>query len=132
MVTSYLGMGSNLGDRKKNIRLAIQKIKALEGTKVLRISRCIRSKPVGGPAQGDFLNGAIKIETKLSPNMLLRRLKKIEKELGREDTVKNGPRTIDLDILLYGNKIISRKNLIIPHPRMFEREFVIKPLLTIA
>ena len=131
MVTSFLGIGSNLGDRKKNIRLAIAKIKILKDTKILKVSNVISSKPLGGPCQRDFLNGAIKIQTKLSPLKLLGALKTIEKELGRKKTVKNGPRTIDLDILLYGNKIINRSNLIVPHPRMFEREFVIKPLLEI-
>lgn len=131
MVICYLGIGSNLGDRRKNIRLAMQKINKLKDTKVLKTSKVTQSEPEGGPPQRDFLNSAIKIKTKLSAFKLLKALKKIEKELGREKTVKNGPRTIDLDILLYGNKIINRKDLKIPHPRMFEREFVIKPLLEI-
>lgn len=131
MVTSFLGIGSNIGDKSKNIKLAIKKIKLLKDTQVLKISKVIQSKPLGGPPQRDFLNGAIKIKTKLSPLKLLKALKEIEKELGRRKTVRNGPRTIDLDILLYGNKIIDRKNLKIPHPRMLEREFVIKPLLEI-
>ena len=131
MVTCYLGIGSNLGDRRRNIRLAIQKINKLKDTKILKVSKIIQSKPVGGPLQRDFLNGTIKIKTKLPPIKLLKALKRIENELGRKKTARFGPRTIDLDILLYGNKIINRKDLRIPHPRMFEREFVIKPLLEI-
>ena len=131
MDTVFLGIGSNLGNRKKNIELAVEKLRALKKTKVVGISRVIRSKPVGGPAQPDFLNGAVKIKTRLSPVTLLRELKNIEKDLGRIETVRNGPRPIDLDILLYSDRIIQRPGLRIPHPRMFEREFVLKPLLEI-
>ena len=131
MVTAFLAVGSNLGDRKRNIKLAIRKIKRLKNTKILKVSKIILSNPQGGPAQSNFLNGAISIKTKLSAARLLKGLKRIEKELGRRKTLKNGPRTIDLDILLYGDRIIERNNLKIPHPRMFEREFVIRPLLEI-
>jgi len=129
--TVFLGIGSNLGNRKKNIELAIEKLRALKKTKVVGISRVIRSKPAGGLAQPDFLNGAVKIKTRLSPVTLLRELKNIEKDLGRIKTVRNGPRPIDLDILLYSDRIIQRPGLMIPHPKMFEREFVLKPLLEI-
>ena len=129
MVTCYLGIGSNLGDRQKNIKLAIKKIKALKDTNVLKASKIIESKPMGGPAgQSKFLNGALKIKTRLPPLILLKKLKKIEKDLGRTKTVRDGPRIIDLDILVYGDKLINRKGLKIPHPKMFEREFVLKPL----
>ena len=132
MVTCYLGIGSNLGNRRKNIKLAIQKISALKDTEVIKSSRMIETEPVGGPVgQGKFLNAALKIRTSLSPLILLKKLKSIEKQLGREKTVRNGPRAIDLDILFYGDRIINSKNLTIPHPRVFEREFVIKPLLEI-
>lgn len=131
MVTAFLAVGSNLGDRKRNIKLAIRKIKRLKNTKILKVSKIILSKPQGGVAQGNFLNGAISIKTKLSAARLLQALKRIENELGRRKTVKNGPRTIDLDILLYGDRIIERNKLKIPHPRIFEREFVIRPLLEI-
>jgi 2-amino-4-hydroxy-6-hydroxymethyldihydropteridine diphosphokinase len=129
MITCYLGIGSNLGDRRKNIKLALKKINALKGTKVIKQSKIIESEPMGGPVgQGKFLNAALKIKTELSPSMLIKKLKDIEKELGRKETVRNGPRTIDLDILFYGDKIIKRKNLVVPHPRMFKRDFVLKPL----
>ncbi len=129
MVICYLGVGSNLGNRRKNIEEAIKNIKALKQTKVLKVSPFIQTKPVGGPAdQPDFLNAALKIQTKISPLNLLKKLKTIEKTLGRVKTVRNGPRIIDLDILFYGNKIMQSKVLTIPHPRMFAREFVLRPL----
>ncbi len=129
MVICYLGIGANLGNRRKNIEEAIKKIKELKQTKVLKVSRLIQTKPVGGPSgQPDFLNAALKIQTRITPLNLLKELKTIEKELGRVKTVRNGPRTIDLDILFYGNKIIQSKVLTVPHPRMFAREFVLKPL----
>lgn len=129
MVICYLGIGSNLGDRNRNIKEAIKKINLLKDTKVIKISKIIETKPVGGPrAQGDFLNAALKIQTRISPLKLLKDLKKIEKGLGRAKTVSYGPRAIDLDILFYGDRSINTKELIIPHPRIFARDFVIKPL----
>jgi 2-amino-4-hydroxy-6-hydroxymethyldihydropteridine diphosphokinase len=133
MVVCYLGIGSNLGNRRKNIKLAVRRIEALEHTKVIKLSKIIETGPVGGPSgQGKFLNAALKIKTDLVPATFLKKIKNIEKELGRTKTVRFGPRTIDIDILLYGDKIINRKGLKIPHPRIFERDFVIKPLLDIA
>ncbi|MDI6606122.1 MAG: 2-amino-4-hydroxy-6-hydroxymethyldihydropteridine diphosphokinase [Candidatus Omnitrophota bacterium] len=132
MIICYLGIGSNLGERRKNIKEAVKKINSLRATKVLKISRIIQSKSVGGPRrQPEFLNAALKVRTKLSPSALLTGLKTIEKEMGRKKTVRFGPRIIDLDILLYGDKVIERNNLVIPHPRIFERDFVLKPLLEI-
>jgi len=132
MVICYLGIGSNLGDRRKNIKLALRKIKALPETRVIKASKNIETLALGGPtAQGKFLNAAAKIKTAISPLQLLKYLKRIEKELGRVKTVRFGPRPIDLDILFYGDKIIKRKELVVPHPRIFERAFVIKPLLEI-
>lgn len=124
----YIGIGSNLGDRKKFIDQAIQSLKETEGIKVKRISNIYETEPMGGPKQGKYLNGAIEIETRLEPRELLVKLKGIEEQLGRVRTVKNAPRTIDLDILLYGDKKIDEFDLKIPHPRMWEREFVMKPL----
>ncbi|MGE5197576.1 MAG: 2-amino-4-hydroxy-6-hydroxymethyldihydropteridine diphosphokinase [Deltaproteobacteria bacterium] len=129
MTTCYLGIGSNLGDRRKNIELALKKIKALKNTEIIKISKIRQTQPQGGPRkQGKFLNAALKIKTGLSPIKLLGELKKIEKELGRTEGPRWGPRVMDLDILFYGDKIINRKDLTIPHPRLFEREFVLKPL----
>jgi len=124
----YIGVGSNLGDRKKHIEDAIEKLKNIEGVEVKRVSSIYETEPVGGPKQGKYLNGAIEIETGLGPREFLGKLQDIEKELGRKKTVKNGPRTIDLDILLYGDNKIDEPDLKIPHPNMHEREFVMKPL----
>jgi len=125
----YLSLGSNLGNRKENIENAIQKINLLKKTKVLKKSKSIYTDPIGGPKnQPKFLNAALKISTMLSPAILLKSLKTIEKHLGRRKNTRNGPRKIDLDILLYADRVIKQKDLIIPHPRMFMREFVIKPL----
>jgi dihydroneopterin aldolase/2-amino-4-hydroxy-6-hydroxymethyldihydropteridine diphosphokinase len=129
MTVCYLGVGSNLGNRRKNIAQAMQKISKLKDTRIIKMSKVIQTQPMGGPSnQGKFLNAALKIQTKIPPLKLLQALKKIERDLGRTKTVRYGPRVIDLDILFYGDKIINRKGLIIPHPRIFEREFVIRPL----
>lgn len=128
MVVCYLGIGSNLGNRRNNIKKALDYLAKTKGIKIEKTSRIYETEPVGGPAQGKFLNAAIKIKTSLTPQLLLKTIKKIEKDLGRRKTVRFGPREIDLDILLYGNEVIKRRDLAIPHPRMFEREFVLRPL----
>lgn len=128
MIFCYLAIGSNLGNRRKNIKKALDCLAAAKGIKIENISRVYETLAVGGPPQGKFLNAAVKIKTSLSPLALLNTLKKIEKALGRKKNVRWGPREIDLDILLYGNRIIKMKNLVIPHPGMFAREFVLKPL----
>jgi len=132
MVVCYLGIGSNLGNRRNNIKKALDYLAKTKGIKIEKTSRIYETEPVGGPAQRKFLNAAIKIKTSLTPQLFLKIIKKIEKDLGRRKTVRFGPREIDLDILLYGNKIIKRRDLTIPHPRMFEREFVLKPLREIV
>lgn len=132
MATVFLGIGSNLGARRRNIKLAIKKINSLEGTKTIKLSKIIETKAMGGPAnQPKYLNAALKIETVLTPSLLLRGLKKIELELGRKKAVRWGPRIIDLDILFYADKVINTKTLKIPHPRICERDFVLKPLAEI-
>lgn len=132
MVICYLGLGSNLGDRRNNIEQAVRKISLLKNTRVLKQSSFIQTIPVGGPCgQPKFINAALKISTGLSPSILLGRLKKIEKDLGRGKTPRNSPREIDLDILLYDDRIIKTDRLTLPHPRMFGRDFVIRPLLEI-
>lgn len=132
MAICYLGIGSNLGDRNRNIRLAIKEIGELKGTRVLKRSGILESLPEGGPAgQPKFLNAAVKIDTGLSASFLLDKLKRIEKRMGRIKTVRFGPRIIDLDILLYEDRTVHSRKLTIPHPRMFMRDFVIKPLTEI-
>ena len=129
MVICYLGLGSNLGNRRRNIKLAAKKISELKDTRIIKESSLLDSTPVGGPSgQRNYLNAALKIQTKFTPSVLLKKLKKIENELGRIPTVRFGPRVIDLDILLYGDRFMRGKTLTIPHPRMFSRDFVIKPL----
>ncbi len=133
MAICYLGVGSNLGERRKNIKLALQKINRLKEIKIIKVSKIIESEPVGGPTgQGKFLNAVLKIKTNLTPSNLLKKLKIIETELGRPKRhIRYGPRTMDLDILFYGDKMIKKRGLEIPHPRIFEREFVIRPLLQV-
>lgn len=132
MAICYLGIGSNVGDRHKTIKLAVKEINDLKDTRVIRLSRAIETVPIGGPAgQPKFLNAALKIKTELSPLNLLKQLKRIENKLGRKKTVRFGPRAIDLDILFYGSKIINTKILKIPHSEVFKRKFVMKPLLEI-
>lgn len=128
MVVSYLGLGSNLGNRRKNIKNALGHLKKTKGVEILKCSRIYETDPVGMPFQGKFLNGAIKINTSLKPAALLKTIKRIEKALGRKKTIRFGPRVIDIDILLYGGSVINRKELKVPHPRMFERGFVLKAL----
>ena len=132
MAICYLGLGSNLGSRRKNLKQAVRMINLLKDTKVLKQSSFIETIPVGGPLkQPKFLNACLKISTKLSPLKLLKELKTIEKKLGRVKTARNGPRIIDLDILLYGERTIKTDKLTVPHARMFGRDFVIKPLVGI-
>lgn len=117
-----------MGNRKKYIKRAIDMLKNSPDIKVERVSPLYETEPVGGPPQGKFLNGVIRIETDLSPRELLNRLKKIEDTLGRVRKVKDGPRTIDLDILTFGDIHVKEEDLLIPHPRMNERDFVKYPL----
>jgi 2-amino-4-hydroxy-6-hydroxymethyldihydropteridine diphosphokinase len=132
MVIVYLGVGSNLGERRKNIKLAVKKIRALKDTQIIKQSKLLETFPCGGPAgQPKYLNAALKIRTCLTPLKLLKKLKNIENSMGRRKTVRFGPRIIDLDILLYGDEIIRNRKLTIPHPRLFGREFVIKPLIEV-
>src|SRR3989338_7211532 len=114
--TAYLGLGSNLGDRASNIRKAIGLLRENNIT-VLKTSTVIETDPVGGPPQEKFLNAVIKIQTELSAQELLLRCQDIEKQLGRIRDVANGPRKIDLDILLYDQLCMCTPSLVIPHPR---------------
>ena len=129
MVESYIGIGSNLGNKEENIRKAIKLIR--NKSKILKISSLYKTEPVGYKGQDNFLNAVVLVETELSAKDLLLFLQSIEKELKRVKTVKNGPRTIDLDILFYNNLILDNKDLIIPHPRLHERKFVLVPFVQI-
>jgi len=121
-----------VGNRRKYIEAAIARLKSETGVVVVRVSSFIETKPVGGPPQGDFLNGVVEIETTLAPRELLNRLQEIENALGRVRGERWGPRTMDLDILLYGGEIVREPDLVIPHPLMHERRFVLGPLAEIA
>lgn len=128
MTRCYISIGSNLGDRNKNITEAINKLRGIDGIEVKKISPIYETEPVGGPIQPNYLNGVIEIETVLGPRDLLYKLQEIENDIGRVRTVKNRPRIIDLDILTYGDLKVDEPDLKIPHPRMAEREFVQRPL----
>ena len=133
MVTAYIGIGSNLGNRQENIDKAVSYLEASKDIELIRKSSMYETEPEGAPlGQGKYLNGVIEIKTGFIPLDLLRLLNEIEAKLGRKRLIKNGPRTIDLDILLYGDLKIEEKDLIIPHPRMHRRDFVLRPLREIA
>ena len=125
----YLALGSNIEPRK-NIKLALKELGKIG--RDISVSKFIKTKPEGYLNQADFLNGAVKFQTKLTPEDLLKALKNIEKVLKRNTPFRNGPRTIDIDIIFYGNLILKTDNLIIPHPRADKRFFVLKPLSGIA
>ena len=128
MHTAYLGIGSNFGNRTQNIEAAFNLIRD-KGIVILNCSSIIETIPEGGPTgQKKYLNAVLKIKTKFTPLTLLMHLKNIENRLGRVKTIIDGPRPIDLDILLYDNLCMNTPRLIIPHPRMWHRSFVIKPL----
>src|SRR5262245_27329745 len=132
MATAYIALGSNLGDRQAFVRQALEAL-VQAGVQVHRVSTFHETAPVGGPAgQGPYLNAAAEIETDLSPRSLLDLLLKIEHSLGRVRRERYGPRTLDLDVLLYGDQVIHEPGLEVPHPRMHERRFVLAPLAGIA
>lgn len=131
MVTAFIGVGSNLGNRSENIKNAIDCLRKTKDVVVEKVSSIIETDPAGGVPQPRYLNGAIKLKVALSPLELLVVCQDIENKLGRQRLIESGPRTIDLDILLYGNEFMDEPGLKIPHPRMCEREFVLKPLFEI-
>ena len=123
----YLSLGSNLGDRRENLRRAIEDLGRVE-----RVSSFYETEPVGLRDQPWFLNCAVEMETDLGPEELLAMLKGIEKKLGRAPTVPQGPRVVDLDVLFYGDQVVQSPDLTIPHPRLGARKFVLEPLAEIA
>jgi 2-amino-4-hydroxy-6-hydroxymethyldihydropteridine diphosphokinase len=128
----YVGCGANLGDRKRTIERAIALLAKVPGIRVVRISSLYQTEPVGGPSQPLFLNCVLKLKVALSPRRLLSVLKDIERSLGRRKGLRWGPRSIDLDILAFGNRRISSKRLVIPHPRYHSRRFVLVPFCELA
>ena len=130
MADVFIGIGSNIGNKEENIRSSIKLMK--KKCRILKTSSLYETEPVGYKEQDWFLNCAIEAETKIEPLELLEFLKSIEKNIGRVKEIKNGPRIIDMDILFYDDKIINESELIIPHPRLHERLFVLEPLKEIA
>ena len=130
--TAYIALGSNLGDKEANLRLGVEGLRSTRGCRVEAVSDFLVTEPYGGVEQDDFLNGAMKIRTLLTPHELLERLHEIEQEAKRERVVRWGPRTLDLDILLYDDLILDEEELHIPHIEMYKRDFVLKPLCQIA
>ena len=132
MPTVFLSLGSNLGKRLENLRRAIDKIGGSDQIKVIKASPVYETEPVGVKSQEWFLNLALEVQTSLEPSALLERLLSIEDQMGRKREERWGPRSVDLDILLYDNRIVDSDRLTIPHPRMHERRFVLLPLAQIA
>jgi 2-amino-4-hydroxy-6-hydroxymethyldihydropteridine diphosphokinase len=132
-VKAFLALGSNLGDRLEHLRAALRALEALPGTRVKNTSRIFETEPVGGPdQQGAYLNAVVQIETRLKPQELLKEVLEIERSRGRVRTTRWGPRTLDLDVLLYGTQVIHLDHLTVPHPRLHERAFVLEPLHDLA
>ena len=124
-------MGANIGNRIENIKSAIKELARTKNIKIEKKSSFYLTEPVGLREQPEFINCAVKIKTTLSPTKLLRIIKSIEMKLGRRRTVRYGPRVIDIDILFYGDKVVSTKKLTIPHKELTNRKFVLVPLIEI-
>jgi len=131
MAIVYIGIGSNIGNRQENCREAVRML-AGNGLTVVRQSSLVETEPWGVADQSRFINMAVEVETDAAPEQLLVILKKIEKDMGRTNAVRWGPRVIDLDILFYDDLILDTDGLIIPHPLLHERNFVLIPLAEIA
>jgi 2-amino-4-hydroxy-6-hydroxymethyldihydropteridine diphosphokinase len=132
-VLAYVGLGSNLGDREATIGQALDALRAEPGIEVVAVSSLRETDPVGYLDQPRFLNGAATLETRLEPQQVLAVLLRIERSLGRtREGPPLGPRTIDLDLLLYGDRVLSEAGLQVPHPRLHERRFVLEPLAELS
>ena len=125
----YVGLGSNLGDREEHLRSAIESLAKLPDTSVLRVSSMYDTEPVGLEDQPNFLNAVAQLDTGLTARQLLWNLQLVEKRLGRVRSQKWGPRTIDLDLLLFGDLIVDEPELQVPHPELTRRSFVLVPLV---
>ena len=132
MYVAYIGFGSNIGDRLKHIQNAIHALSKTEEITLQGVSSVYKTDPVGYEAQGQFLNGVAAIQTNLSPLSLLHTLKDIEIAIGRQHRIRWGPREIDLDLLIYGDLCLQTEKLVVPHPEMHLRRFVLAPLAEIA
>jgi 2-amino-4-hydroxy-6-hydroxymethyldihydropteridine diphosphokinase len=131
LIDAYVGLGSNMGNRRENLRAALADLDREPGFRVRAVSRVWDTAPLG-PPQPRFLNAAVRLSTLLSPRSTLRRLLEIEERLGRVRRERWGPREIDLDLLLYGDRVVKESGLEVPHPRLHERAFVLAPLAEIG
>jgi 2-amino-4-hydroxy-6-hydroxymethyldihydropteridine diphosphokinase len=131
-VTAYIGMGSNLGDRRENLRRAVSLLQDSPLMEVKRLAPLYRSAPLGDTGQPEFLNTVAQVAATLAPRELLNCLLEVEKKLGRVRKERWGPRVIDLDLLLYDDMTVQEPDLVVPHPRLTERAFVVVPLAAIA
>lgn len=127
----FVALGTNLGDRERNLAQGVRGL-TRGGLHITARSSVYETEPVGGPAQGAYLNAVVQAETALDPEAVLASCLGVERDLGRVRGVKNAPRTLDLDLLLYGGLVVNTPALAVPHPRMHERRFVLVPLLEIA
>ena len=133
MTRAYVGLGANLGDRERTLRAAVDALAGEEGIVVVAVTRLRETEPIGVGEQPRFLNGAAELETTLSARELLDRLLAVEQRFGRVRVPgEHGPRTVDLDLLLYGDEEIDEPGLAVPHPRLHERRFVLEPLDELA
>jgi len=130
---AYVALGANLGDRERTLRAAVDALAAEDGIEVVAVSTLRETEPVGVGEQPRFLNGAAELETTLTARELLDRLLAVEQRFGRvRSSGEHGPRTLDLDLLLYGDEVIDEPGLAVPHPRLHERSFVLEPLAELA
>ncbi len=132
MSRAYLGLGSNLGDRAAHLQLAVDELATTTGVRVVAVSKVYETSPVGGPAQDDYLNAVVAIETDLDARQLLAVAQHLEQRAARVRTVRWGPRTLDVDVLLVGDEHVAESDLEVPHPRLYERGFVLAPLRDVA
>ena len=130
--TAYLGLGSNMGDKAGYLNMAIRSLDQLRGCHVQKVSSFLVTKPYGGVEQDDFLNACLTLQTVLPPPELLDRMHEIERAAHRERTIRWGPRTLDLDLLMYDDLVLETDGLILPHPELHLRDFVLRPLREIA
>ncbi len=130
--TAWIGIGANVGDRLGNVRAALAELASLDATSIVRVSSVYDTTPWGVTDQRRFLNAVVELSTELSPEVLLSGLGAVEERCGRVRHERWGPRTLDLDILLYGDRIVTTDDLVIPHPRLAQRAFVLVPLAELA
>ena len=132
MTLAYVGLGANIGQPRRQLQSALEQLNRLPETRLTATSAIYRSAPLGHLDQPEFLNAVVELETALSPEALLDHLQEVERAHGRERPFAGAPRTLDLDLLLYGNAVLATPRITVPHPRMHERAFVLRPLAQIA